>query len=176
EGPYVVDIVNEQLLNPNGTLAIDIATSIPAGTVIEEAELDITALAGVSSANPTALVSVSLHGTYRDSAGDVVYDFWLHASPEMELEFDDDDSGGIVVGDQTFLALIFGVNDWFTGVDLTPISQGGPVDATLTDGQGNVLFDNINNTATRDAIVTNLLNGLVFAQDDDGDGEPDDDF
>lgn len=169
EGPYVADVVSQRLLNPDGTEALDITASFPSGTVLEKAKLDIAALAGVCP-DPARTASIHLHGTYRDSSGAVVYNFHLDAAVQLEMEFDDDPNGGIVTDGEDLLCLMFAVDRWFDGVYL---STANPY---LVDGNGDVLFDDTNNTWLRDAIVANLVSRLDFAEDNDGDGVPEDTF
>jgi len=168
-GPYVADVVSQRLLNPDGTKALDITASFPSGTVLEKAALDITALAGVGP-DPAGTTSIHLHGTYRNSSGEVVYNFHLDAAVQLEMEFDDDPNGGIVADGEDLLCLMFSVDRWFDGVYL---STANPY---LVDGNGDVLFDDTNNTWLRDAIVANLVSRLDFAEDNDGDGVPEDTF
>lgn len=167
DGPYIADIINEVLRNIDGTVALNTNTYFVPGTIIEEAELDIAANSGVCPETGSG-VSIHLHGTYRDADGTVIYNFHLDSGIAEELEIDDDEGGGIVVGDNSLLALIFGVGNWFDGVDMSTAN------IAVVDGNEDVLFNASHNAGLRDAIVNNILATLTLGEDDDDDDEDDD--
>ncbi len=171
-GPFIVDLVNRQFLNPDGSSASSIFAEFPAGTVFEEAEFDIDPAPGVD-ADGREIVSIYIHGTLRETNGTPILSFRLTSKQDEELEFEGESSGGVMIDPGTnVFAVVFSMSGWFTGIDLTTADRSG----ANIDANGDVLLDDSHNSSLRGEIVSRIRDAIDFFEDDDQDGDAEDDF